>query len=177
MEWWSTMLATLAGGTLGLSSSMLIDRTRSRRDRREQWLRIRLEVYVDYLAELSKAYEALWALARGEYEGAGTNVDAAARLILRGAAIFQTRQRLLILASPSVRSAGDVAFNHLMQLRSVVGTGSLADSPEFRSANQAYRASMDALREAMRAELDLPDDPEITSTSTATKTSAQSGRY
>jgi hypothetical protein len=120
---WSTLLATLIGGALGLSSSMLVDRNRSRRDRREQWGRRRLEVYVDYLAELSRAYESLWALARGEYESTSRDAGATARLILRAGAIFQTRQRLLILSSQSVRAAGDVAFGDLMQLRSVVGTG------------------------------------------------------
>ena len=138
---WSTLLAALVGGAVGLSSSLLVDRTRSHRDRREQWLRARLEVYVDYLAELSKAYENLWALARGEYESAGQNPDAAARLILRTGAIFQTRQRLLILASQSVRTAGDVAFDDIMRLRSVVGSGNRADSPGFVSANKSYRSS------------------------------------
>jgi hypothetical protein len=153
---WSTLLATLVGGALGLSSSLLVDRSRSHRDRRDQWLRTRIEVYVDYLAELSRAYESLWALARGEYESAAQDLNAAARLILRGGAIFQTRQRLLILASQSVTAAGDAAFNNLMQLRSVAGAGHRADSEEFRSANQSYRSSMDMLRAAIRSELDLP---------------------
>jgi hypothetical protein len=119
-------------------------------------MRTRLEVYVEYLAELSRAYESLWALARGEYESASEDAGATARLILRAGAIFQTRQRLLILASQSVRAAGDVAFDDLMQLRSLLGAGIQDGSPEFKSANQSYRSSMETLREAIRSEFQLP---------------------
>jgi hypothetical protein len=162
---WSTLLATLAGGAVALSSSLLVDRARSHRGQREQWLRTRLEVYVDFLAELSKAYESLWALAREEYEIVDRAPDAAARLILRSGGIFQTRQRLIILASQKVRSTGDMAFNDLMKARSVVGAGARSDSPEFKAANLSYRSSMDALREAIRGELNLPDRVSTNNTS------------
>ena len=152
-------MAALAGGALGLSSTLLIDRTRSRRDRREQWLSRRLEVYVDYLAELSRAYETLWALARREHDAVGQDLDAAARLVLRSGAVFQIRQRLKILASRPVITSGDVVFGNLMEMRAVVGAGHRAESPEFRYANQTYRSSMDDLREDIRSELDLPPDP------------------
>jgi len=155
---WSTLLATLVGGAVGVSSSFLLDRARSSRDRREQWQQSRLEVYVDYLTELSRAYESLWALARREYETAVDNPDATARLILRASSMFQTRQRLLILASQSVRAAGQNAFDDIMRLRSVVGSGVLAQSEDFKAANGSYRASVEGLRDAIRHELDLPEE-------------------
>ena len=94
----------------------------------------------------------LWATMRTRLE----DTNAAARQILRAGSLYQTRQRLKIVASAPVIRACDVAFDNLKTLRTTVGQGRDADSPEFLAANQVYRVSVQLLHRAIRADLRIP---------------------
>lgn len=160
MDWLASPLATLlGGGIVGAGSALLLDYIKSRRDLSRHWEDARREVYVDYLTELSKAYESLWALALGDHEDSTRELNVAARQILRAGSLYQTRQRLKIVASAPVIRACDEAFDDLKTLRAIVGQGRDANSPEFLAANQVYRASVQRLHRAIRADLRIPDSP------------------
>jgi hypothetical protein len=161
VDWIASPLATLlGGGIVGAGSALLLDYIKSRRDISRQWQDARREVYVDYLTELSKVYESLWALALGDHEDASRDINSAARQILRAGSLYQTRQRLKIVASVPVIRACDVAFDNLKTLRITVGQGRDAGSPEFLAANQVYRVSVQLLHRAIRADLRIPHSPD-----------------
>jgi hypothetical protein len=156
MNWPTTLATLLIGGFIGAGSALLLDLVKSRRDLQQQWRGIRQEVYVDYLTELSKAYESLWALAHGDYDDSSKEPEAAAREIFRTSEIYQTRQRLKIIAPQQVIGPCDAAFNELKAFRIVVAAGATTQSQEFLAANQVYRTSVELLHKAIRGDLNLP---------------------
>lgn len=158
MDWLVSPLATLlGGGVIGAGSALLLDSVKTRRALKQQWQDAHREVYVAYLAELSKAYESLWALAWGDYEDQSSDKNASARRTFRAGELYQTRQRLKITASSRVIAACDEAYANLRSFRAVVSGGAETDSSDFLASNQAYRASVQALQEEIRRELRIPD--------------------
>lgn len=160
MDWIASPLATLlGGGVVGAGSALLLDYAKSRRDDSRQWLASRREVYVAYLTELSKAYESLWALALGDIAPNG-NLVGAARQALRDGELFQTRQRLKIIAPAPVITACDTAYEQLRSLRVIVGEGASIDSSAFTNANQVYRNAVRCLHLEIRKDLRVPGPPD-----------------
>lgn len=156
MDWATTPLATLlGGGIIGAGSALLLDSVKSRKDLQQRRQDARREVYVDYLAELSKAYESLWSLALGDYDDASQGPEVAARRIFRTGGIYQARQRLKIAASEPVIVACDAAFVNLKSFRTIVGSGASSSSPEFLAANEEYRTSVQALHQSIRIDLHI----------------------
>lgn len=157
MDWITSPLATLlGGGIVGAGSALLLDFVKSRRDQERQWYDARREVYVAYLTELSKAYEGLWALALGDYEVPSQGAKVTGRQILRAGELYQTRQRMKIVASGTVIEACDAAFSNLRSFRIIVDGGAAADSSEFLVANQIYRESVHLLHREIRRDLRIP---------------------
>ena len=151
------MVSTLAGTLVGVGSTLLVDRARFSRDQRQQWQQARREVYVDFLTEVSRTYESLWALGLGEYLGDQPRA-AAARQILRTGEIYQARQRLVIVASWPVIEACEATFSDLKLVRDVLGAGNELGSPEFVEANKAFRSARERFLEAIRKDLGI-DEP------------------
>jgi hypothetical protein len=143
---------------VGAGSALLLDYAKSRRDESQQWQASRREVYVAYLTELSKAYESLWALTLGDIASHG-NLVSAARQVLRDGELFQTRQRLKIIAPAPVIAACDTAYDQLRSLRGIVGEGTSADSSAFTNANQVYRDAVRRLHLEIRKDLRVPGPP------------------
>jgi hypothetical protein len=111
--------------------------------------------YIDYLAELGKAYEGLWSLALGDYDDASQGPEAAVGRIFRTGGIGQTRQRLKIVASEPVIEDCDAAFVNLKSSRTIVGSGASSRSPEFLAANEEYRSFVQALHQSIRIDLHI----------------------
>ena len=159
MDWITSPLTTLlGGGVIGAGSALLLDYAKSRRDDSRQWQDSRREVYVAYLTELSKAYESLWAIALGDSEPQGSAM-AAARRALREGELYQTRQRLKIIAPAPVIGACDATYDQLRALRGIVGEGPGADSAVFTSGNQLYREAVRLLHIEIRRDLRIPGPP------------------
>lgn len=151
---WATLLATLAGGVLGVGSTLLVDQVRWQRDRRQQWERTRGEAYADFLTELSKSYESLWALGRGEYLEDQPR-PAAARQILRTGGIYHARQRLVILAPLPVQTACERVFTDLKAVRDIIASDEGPESRTFREADRAFRASLRDFHTQIRQDLGI----------------------
>jgi hypothetical protein len=157
MNWATTLATLLGGGAIGAGSTLLLDFARSRREVMRQWQGARREIYVDYLSELSRAYENLWAVAHGDYEEGLDEPEAATRRIFRTGQIYQTRQRLKITGPQNLIASSDQAWNELRSFRMVVAAGATTQSPEFLAANRSYRSSVEILQKEIRSDLRVPD--------------------
>ncbi len=157
---WTTLLATLAGAVLGVGSTLLVDQVRWQRDRHQRWERARGEAYADFLTELSKSYESLWALGRGEYLEDQSR-PAAARQILRTGGVYHARQRLVILAPPSVQAACERVFTDLKAVRDIVGSDEGLESRNFGEVDAAFRSSLRDFHNQIRRDLGISDAGKI----------------
>jgi hypothetical protein len=150
---WVTLISTLLGVALGFGSTLLVDRARSGRDDAKERQQIRRAAYVDFLTNISKAFEDLWALARRELL-TEEPIDSAARKIIRTGGIYESRNLISIIAPAPVVSAANEAVKALHAFRNVVGSGASMDSPEYIKASEEFRASLRNTRQTLRDALE-----------------------
>jgi hypothetical protein len=140
------------GASVGIGSTMLVERVKWHRDREQRWHEVRRLTYVEYLTALNRAYETLWALAWGEYQ-ADREQNAVAREILRSSEIYETRQRVLISAPSFVIDPCEVTFQRLKEVRDLLGVGTVIESGEFKRADMAFRNDLRIFITAVRRDL------------------------
>ncbi|WP_329127438.1 hypothetical protein [Streptomyces sp. NBC_01465] len=152
---WSTLLATLSGTVIGVVSTLTADHLRWRRERDHHGLVARKQAYIELFTTLSRAYEALFVLARADRNA---DRDAPrAREVVERSGIYEARQQLLILAPAAVLLCSDEAHARIKAVRDVVGRGHDLSSDEFQETDRAFLAAHHALTVAVREDLGLAD--------------------
>jgi hypothetical protein len=147
---WIPVLATVLGAVIGLSSGLLIESVRSRRDATEKSLAARSNAYVSYLSSLHEANEAMRAVSLGE-QSQDLTLRAAARAAFRGAGVTTTREQVILLAPEPVILAADQTFRCLRTMRDRIGQGERL--AEYEPALDDYASCLHALRDAIRHDL------------------------
>jgi hypothetical protein len=154
---WSSPLSTVIGAVVGVGTALVVDWTRSRRDREQQWDQLRRQMYTDFMAALNIGVGQLEDIARRGL--APPERDQALRQALQAAGVWRIHQQLLITASPPVISDGWNALLGLTQIRDELARDATFDSQEYLAARQRYSKLMSTLRDAMRADLNVPPLP------------------
>jgi hypothetical protein len=102
---WSSPLSTVLGAMVGISSTLVVDRARSRREGQRQWDQVRRDMYTDFMAAFNVGVGGLADIVR---RGglAPAERDLALWEALRAAGIWRMHQQLSISATPSVITYG-----------------------------------------------------------------------
>lgn len=155
---WSSPVSTVLGAVVGVSSALVVDWARSRRDRAQQWDQQRRQMYTDFMAALNVGVGELEDIAR---RGglAPPERDQALWQALRAAGVWRIHQQLLISAPPPVISGGWEALMGLTEIRAVLAGGAAFSSREYLAARTRYSELMTSLRDAMRGDLGVPPLP------------------
>ncbi|WP_329396033.1 CchlQ [Streptomyces melanogenes] len=149
---WGTLVATLSGGSIAISGTVLADYLRHRREDERGGGARRRAVYLEYITAAEACFTRLRQLA--QTPGGETDLAAATRAALREGGIQEVRERLFIEASAGVAGAGQGMFEQLRALRRAVATGAGAESAVFHEAYHPYIAAVWAYRVAVREELE-----------------------
>src|SRR5262249_16312230 len=113
---WGTLVGTVLGALLGVGSTLLVDRSRWKRDRRTQEHTGRREVYSEYLSALSVTTHQLKDLRRhGPSEHKKRKRMAGEILTASGA--YQLRWKVRISAPETLKDPTEEAFECLRELR------------------------------------------------------------
>jgi hypothetical protein len=146
------MLSTVLGAAIGLSSALVGDRIRWRREQSSHWLAVRREVYVGYLNALHEANQAIRAVSLGDFPPEATR-DHAVRAAFRGAGVNQAQEHVVLIASEPVIRAAVETTAALRKLRDRISKGQDHTAPDYQSDVQAFSDRLHDLRNAIRQDL------------------------
>ncbi|AOP44942.1 CchlQ [Streptomyces lydicus] len=149
---WGTLVATVSGGLIALSGTVLAEKLRRRHEDDRSSETRRRAVYVEFITAAGVCHARLRQLAQDP--DAEADLEAAARLALADAAIHEVRERLFIDATTEIAGAGQAMFERLRALQRVVATGAWQTSPAFHDVYHPYLDAVWAYRVAVRQELE-----------------------
>ncbi|MFF3825920.1 CchlQ [Streptomyces griseus] len=148
---WGTLVATVSGGFLAISGTLLADRLRQRHERDRGAQERRRAVYIEFIAAVGRCHTRLRGIAQAQ--DPAVDPDLAARAAFDEAAVHEVRERFFIDASADVAGAGQAMFQQLRAVQHVVGTGATHTSQAFHDAYHPYLDRVWAYRTAVRGEL------------------------
>ena len=149
---WMPLLSTLAGAVIGISATLIADRSRWRREETRHAVQLRREVYTAYATALKAAGEEIRAVALGDHRSEAAR-DAAVREAFRGTGIYTASEQLWLVGPPQVVAGGNEAFHSLRRLRDAYARGVSVGSDEAAALVTQRRAAMAHMRGLMREDL------------------------
>lgn len=152
---WSPLVSTALGALIGVGATLVADRSKWRRDRRDRDLALKRQVYGDYLAALSRTWNEIRAAALSSAMPAEERSRVALEAFKeRGA--YELRHQVEITAPQPVVDLSVTAFRALRDLRDVVQAGALHEDAGYRAQRGLWDASFEELRLAIRRDLRTP---------------------
>ncbi|WP_146074867.1 MULTISPECIES: hypothetical protein [Micromonospora] len=156
---WSTILGTIVGAIVGLISVFLADHLRWRRENKSQLLQARQQVYVDFLAALSKAHSEMRSVAfRGEVSD--TEMRNALLEAIDASGIWRLRQSVSLIGSRQLMHEVVVAARKLEGVCEALSLDADVSGDRYIKARNNLWAANAALRESMRKDLGIAGDPD-----------------
>ncbi|GAA4684225.1 hypothetical protein GCM10023347_44040 [Streptomyces chumphonensis] len=152
---WGTLIATVSGGSIAITGTVLADHLRHRREGGRELAERRRAVSVDFIGAAETCHARLRQLAQESAEETGRTADelaAQARAALADSGLGEARERLFIDASATVAGAGQTMFQRLRALQAAVAAGAQPSSAAFHNAYHPYIGAVWAYRVAVRAE-------------------------
>ncbi len=149
---WMPLLSTLAGAVIGITATLIADRSRWQREEARHALEVRREVYTEFVSALKAAGEEMRAVALGDHMSESVR-DAAVREAVRGAGMYTASERLWLVGPPQVVAAGNEAFHSLRKIRDAYARGMTVGCAEERPLIAQRRAAMAQMRHLMREDL------------------------
>ncbi|WP_159058900.1 hypothetical protein [Streptomyces caeruleatus] len=147
------MISTLSGGVLGVSSTLVVEAFRSKRDQKLRHLELRRTAYVRYLTALTDTETALQTLALSRPTPVANGEVVAA---FRSQGVIAARYEVFLVAPPVVYDAARDAYNLLRAQRVAIATTDVAvgdDSSEWQALHIPYDVAFRHLRAVMRDSL------------------------
>ncbi|MEU4037776.1 hypothetical protein [Streptomyces collinus] len=152
---WISLLATLAGGVIAMSSALLVERRKTQRETAAEWRKTRRELYARFLAAHAQAGSDLRNIA------ATAGLDAGERYRMTRTAYthcYASRHELELLAPHSVVRPAEECSRAVRMMRDAVSAGARLDSDELEELTQRYLELRLDTRSAMRADISADDD-------------------
>ncbi|NUU22768.1 MAG: hypothetical protein HOV68_14830 [Streptomycetaceae bacterium] len=149
---WAAPLSAIAGALAGIVATYFVDRGRLKATRETESQQILREAFVSYLSHLARASERM-----REVAGRDHATPADRRQAIRAAwteiGLYEQRFALTMLGPERVIALGIDAFRKVRIMRDVLEDGGSVADPEFKDAQRAYFAAVEAAANAMREEL------------------------
>ncbi len=142
----------MAGALIGIGSTMVADRSRWKRDRRDHEQDVKRQVYAEYMAALSRSRREI----RFAASEPGMEVEQRAQLAresFNGGSKYELRYQISVIAPEDVVDAAATAFHALRDLQDRVTEGHLRDSKPYALAREEYDRSFADLRHRIRSDI------------------------
>lgn len=163
---WTTLVATLLGAAIAMSTSLVVEIRKARHDNESEWRRTRREIYAEYLTALTQAR---WELSGVAANSRLSDADRRAKANEIFARCYQIRHQLELYAPSTVVTPAVTYFRSLRAFRNAIRDG-LRDGVPSPDAQSAYgrhvsevKAEFERCRDAMRADINprgsLPPPP------------------
>jgi hypothetical protein len=147
---WTTLLGTLVGAAIAMSTSLAVQARKDRNDVAADWRRTRRDMYLAFIASLTQARNELLALSK-QSGMTDAELDEAARRVF--APCYEPRQHLELVAPPEVTEPALGYFRTLRALRDLVAAGRREGDAEWERVVKLVKSTLDTTQVAMRADL------------------------
>ncbi|RJQ74472.1 hypothetical protein D5S17_22880 [Pseudonocardiaceae bacterium YIM PH 21723] len=148
---WTTFLATFVGAAIAGCAALLAQSRKGRHELLAEGRQTRREVYMRLQSSLAKARSELLALSKLA-DLAGRDRDELARQLF--APCYEPRHHLELIAPPEVTDPALIHFRSVRTMRDLVCAGKGVTDPEWLPNKQQIKATLDAMRLAMRQDLE-----------------------
>ncbi|MFF4233718.1 hypothetical protein [Streptomyces sp. NPDC001820] len=146
---WASLISAVLGAGIGITSTLLVDQARWRRDSHERLRTERREVYNAYLTALSRTRNGLREAARLPQEARAEQ----AREAFHTGGAYELRIQMTITAPGDLTARSEVAYRSLRALRNEIERGASHQDEEYAQRREAYEIALGALRREMRTDL------------------------
>ncbi|MDQ0951314.1 hypothetical protein QFZ24_005237 [Streptomyces phaeochromogenes] len=156
-------MSTLAGAVVGVSSALIAERIRWRRDQERDESQTRRVVYSDFLMALSRGHSDMRTVVLQPDRSTGDRLYGDLHQALDGSGIWRLRQSLSLTASAEIIQLAVRTCDALTQMRDeLIADPNVRSDTYFLARADLWRENAH-LREAMRKDLgmDGPPDPEV----------------
>ncbi|WAU78472.1 hypothetical protein O1Q96_01150 (plasmid) [Streptomyces sp. Qhu-G9] len=149
---WGTLAGTALGAILGVSTTLLAERSRWQRENSARERAVKQQLYAEYLGALSLTTHRLRDLKRSTGLPREELMERAGE-ILGSTNAYHLRYQMLIIAPEHLGYMADLAFMRVRDLRDRFDEADIGADPDWPSAQRALSEALDALRKAMRSDL------------------------
>lgn len=149
---WGTLAGTALGAILGVSTTLLAERSRWQREHSARERAVRQQLYAEYLGALSLTTHRLRDLKRSNGLTREERMEQAGE-ILGSTNAYHLRYQMLIIAPEHLGNTADQAFMRLRDLRDRFDEPDIGADPGWPSAMDALDGALNALRTAMRSDV------------------------
>ncbi|QFZ75194.1 hypothetical protein GFH48_19685 [Streptomyces fagopyri] len=156
-------MSTLAGAVVGVSSALIAERIRWRRDQQRDGSQTRRVVYSEFLMALSRGHSDMRTVVLQVDRSTGDRLYGDLHQALDGSGVWRFRQSLSLTASAEIIQLAVKACDALTRMRDgLIEDPDVRGDAYFRIRADLWRENA-RLREAMRKDLgmDGPPDPEV----------------
>ncbi|WP_327183332.1 hypothetical protein [Streptomyces sp. NBC_01334] len=152
---WGTLAGTALGAVLGVSTTLLGERSRWHREDASRERSIKRQLYGDYLAALWLTRHRLRDLKRSVGLSREERIEQAGE-ILGSANAFQLLYQMHIMAPDRLGDVADQTFLKLRHLRDRFDEPDVSTDPGWSATQAALGEALETLRLAMRSDLSSP---------------------
>ncbi|MFF4258431.1 hypothetical protein ACFY1L_45310 [Streptomyces sp. NPDC001663] len=149
---WGTLAGTALGAILGVSTTLLAERSRWQREHSARERAVKQQLYAEYLGALSLTTHRLRDLKRSSDLTREERVGQAGE-ILGSTNAYHLRYQMLIIAPEHLGDLANQAFTRVRVLRDRFDGPDINADAEWSSTMAAVSEALDSLRVAMRSDL------------------------
>lgn len=149
---WGTLIGTALGASVGISATMLAERSRWKRETSARERAEKRQLYGEYLAALSRTRNELRALARSHATPADERGREAGKAFRSGGA-YELRHQMVLIAPEPVSALSVRTLHTLRDLVDRLEAGDVHTDGTWVHTHEAFIALLDDLRVAMRNDL------------------------
>ncbi|MER7879653.1 hypothetical protein ABTY63_39955 [Streptomyces solisilvae] len=149
---WLPAASALLGAIIGVTSTLLTDRLRWRREFSDRQLSIRRTSYRDYLVALASWRNGMRETAYNPSLSIEERRDRTAQALIDSQA-YERRMEMLITAPESVVRESEATYKVLKKMKAPIAGGLLESSTEYRELTASFEERLQKLRASMRTDL------------------------
>ncbi|WP_367325944.1 hypothetical protein [Streptomyces sp. HUAS ZL42] len=149
---WTSPVSALTGALIGISSTLLADRARWRRDRQDRRQAARREIYAEYLTALARTRNGLWEAAHSTTLSPGDRATKARDAFQTGG-VYELHNLITITAPEALIPHSEAVFDCLRFLRDKIEQGAIHEDDAYLQHRTAYQVALQSLRRAIREDL------------------------
>lgn len=149
---WGTLAGTALGALLGVSTTLLGERSRWRRENTSRERAAKQQLYSEYLAALWLTRHRLRDLQRNTALTREERIEQSGE-ILGATNAFQLLYQMRIMASEPLDDVAVQTFRKLLRLRDRFDEPDVSTDPEWPATQTALSEALETLRQAMRSDL------------------------